>query len=255
MKHIFLTILYGLLAALAVADESRFDQANRQFEAGDIAGAASIYQEILAIDGPSASVLYNLGNCEQRLGKYGYAILAYERARLLTPRDPDLLANLDLARKAATAFDESGRHPLADAFLNYLSLNEWSWLVAGSALVLGGLALLCGSVRLRWRWMILSARIAAGFAVILIVVGAVVLVLRRDEANRGVVLTESAVVRLSPFEKAESLGTPGPARIVRIFESKDGFHFVEVLGTGLRGWMSDKDVSAIFPIHRFGLKS
>lgn len=245
MKPFFLILFCGLLAGLAVAGETRFDQANRQFESGDITGAAVIYQEILDSDGPSASVLFNLGNCHQRLGKHGYAILAYERARLLTPRDPDLLANLDLARKAATAFEEPGQYPVMDAFLDYLSLNEWSWLVAGSALFLGGLALLCGCVRVRRRRMMLGVRISSGLAVFSIVVGAIALYLRRDEVSRGVVLTESAVVRLSPFEKAESLGTPGPGHIVRILESKDGFYFVEVPGTGLRGWMSDKDVSAI----------
>jgi len=247
MKRIFLTIIYGLLAGLAVADESLFDKANHQFEAGDIAGASAIYQEILVSEGPSASVLFNLGNCEQRLGKYGYAILAYERARLLTPRDPDLLTNLDLARKAATAFEESDRHPVMDVFLNYLSLNEWSWLVAGSALLLGGLALLCGCLRMRRRWMIIGTRILAGLAGFLIIGGAVILYLRRDEVNRGVVLTKSAVVRLSPFKKAESIGTPGTGHIVWILESKEGFHYVEVSGTGLRGWMSDEDVSAIYP--------
>lgn len=247
MKRIFLTIIYGLLAGLAVADESLFDKANHQFEAGDIAGASAIYQEILVSEGPSASVLFNLGNCEQRLGKYGYAILAYERARLLTPRDPDLLTNLDLARKAATAFEESDRHPVMDVFLNYLSLNEWSWLVAGSALLLGGLALLCGCLRMRRRWMIIGTRILAGLAGFLIVGGAVILYLRRDDVNRGVVLTKYAVVKLSPFKEAESIGTPGTGHIVRILESKEGFHYVEVSGTGLRGWMSDEDVSAIYP--------
>lgn len=240
-----LTIIYSLLVGLAVAGESRFDQANRQFESGDIAGAAVVYQEILASDGPSASVLFNLGNCEQRLGKYGYAILAYERARLLTPRDPDLLANLDLARKAATAFGESERHPVVDAVLNCLSLNEWSWLVAGSALVLGGLALLRGFVRMRRRWVILGTRISAGLAVLLIVGGSTALYLRRVEVNRGVVLMEEAVVRLSPFEKAESLGAPGQGQIVRILETQNGFHFVEVTGTKLRGWISDKEANAI----------
>jgi tetratricopeptide (TPR) repeat protein len=250
MKRMVLTIIYSLLAGLAVAGESRFDQANRQFESGDIAGAAVVYQEILASDGPSASVLFNLGNCDQRLGKYGYAIHAYEGARLLSPRDSDLLANLDLARKAATAFEDSGRHPIADAVLNCLSLNEWSWLVAGSALFLGGLVLLCGFGRMRRRRMIYCVRISAGFAVFLIVGGAFALYLRRDEANRGIVLNESAVVRLSPFEKAEPLGTPGQGSIVRILQTKYGFDFVEVIGTGLRGWVPDKDVSAIHHMRR-----
>ena len=246
MKRAFLTIMLFLVAAVA-SGASRFEQANRQFSDGDIAGAAAIYQEILDSDGPNAAVLFNLGNCEQRLGKFGPAILAYERARLLTPRDPDLAANLALARKAAAVFEEPGLHPRLHAILNYLSLNEWSWLVAGSVLLLGVLALVCGLARLPQRWMSVSARAAAGVAVVLVFVGAAALYLRRDEGNRGVVLSESATVRLSPFETAESLGTPGPGRIVHILKTDNGFHYVEVPATKLRGWMAEKDVSAVSP--------
>ena len=93
--------------------------ANQRFKAGDFAGAAAAYEKILSAEGPRASVYYNLGNAYQNLKQYGPAILAYERARLLTPRDPDLLANLALARKAAAAFEETGRDPRLDAALEF----------------------------------------------------------------------------------------------------------------------------------------
>ena len=76
-------------------------------------------------------------------------------------------------------------------------------------------------------------------------IGSTALYLRRDEANLGIVLTENAAVHLSPFEKAESLGTPGPGRIVRMRGKSGGFHYIEVPGTNLRGWLSDKEVAAI----------
>lgn len=109
---------------LCAAANTTFERANQRFDHGDFAGAAAAYQQLLTEYGPRAAVFYNLGNCYQRLGQYGPAILAYERARLLTPRDPDLLANLALARKAATAFEEPGSHPRLDTALNYLSRNE-----------------------------------------------------------------------------------------------------------------------------------
>ncbi len=250
MKHTFsigLLCLLVLMTSVFGAEVSRFDQANQKFRAGDLAGAAVIYQEILGGGETSASVLFNLGNCEQRMGKYGPAILAYERARLLAPRDPDISANLALARKEAAVFEEPGRHPRLDAFFAYLSLNEWSWLVAGSALFLGLLSVVCGLVRLPVRWMVLSVRAAAGVSVVLIIAGATALHLRRDEGNRGVVLSGGASVRLSPFEKAGPLGSPGPERIVHILKTDGSYHFIEVPATKLRGWMSDKDVSAISP--------
>jgi tetratricopeptide (TPR) repeat protein len=223
------------------------DQANRQFDAGDFAAAANAYEQILAAGGPRAAVFYNLGNTYQRLGQYGPAILAYERARLLTPRDQDLLANLVLARKAAAAFEEPGPNQRLDAVLNHLSRNEWSWLVVGAALFLGGLAVFCGVVGLPRGGMRQTAVVAAGLAGLTLMAGAAVLYQRRDEASRGIVLTENAAVRLSPFEKAEVLLTPGLGRTVHIRGHHGGFHYVDVPGTNLHGWLAAKDVAAITP--------
>ena len=219
-----------------------FEEANGQFRSGDYAAAAAGYEEILARDGPDAAVYYNLGNAWQHLKRYGPAILAYERGRLLAPRDPDLLANLALARKAATAFTDPGAHPRLEAALAYLSRNEWSWLVAAAAMFLGGLSLLAGLVRVPRHFVATAACVA----ILAIVMGATALYLRRDEDRRGVVLTDGAVVRLSPFETAETLGTAGAGRGVRLGAVTGGFRQVEVSGT-LAGWLAEKDVAAISP--------
>ena len=250
MKPHFLSHLICLVlgsSAVFAGGTVTFDEANLRFNAGEFAAAAAGYEQILTREGPRAAVFYNLGNSYQNLNQYGPAILAYERARLLTPRDPDLLANLALARKAAAAFEESGIPPRLDALLNYLSRNEWSWLVAGAAVFLGGLALICGAVPLPRRWLRHSALVAAGVAGLTLIAGAAALYLRRAEASRGIVLAENATVRLSPFENAEALGTPGPGRGVHLGDRNGGFHYIEVPGTKLRGWMADNDVAAIAP--------
>jgi tetratricopeptide (TPR) repeat protein len=230
-----------LWSGFAMAEAAPFEQANERFKAGDFAGAAALYQKSIDADGPDASTLFNLGNCEQKLGHHGRAILAYERARMLAPRDPDLLANLALARKSAAVFEEPGRVPRIDAFFDYLSLNEWSWLVAGSALFLGALAVLRGISHRPLR----GIRALAGTALLFIAVGSVALYLRRDERLRGVVIVGNATVRLSPFEQAESLGTAASGRMVRILKTEGGFHYVLVPGTGLKGWANDNEVSPV----------
>jgi len=247
MKRILFSILILMhaLCGMAAADAASLADANRRYESGDFAGAAAVYENIIAAEGPRASLYYNLGNAWQQAKNHGPAILAYERARLLTPRDPDLLANLALARKAAAAFEETGRDPRLEAALGFLSRNEWSWLVAGAALFLGGLTAVSGAIGLRNRGFRKAALVSASAAVVVIIAGSVVLWMRRDEANRGVVLTERAALHLSPFEKAETLGTPGPGRIVRILERNGGFLYVSVPGTNLRGWLADHEVDAI----------
>lgn len=242
-RKFLVSLLCFFLGANAVF-ATPFDDANQQFKAGDFAGAAAAYEKILAVEGPRAAVFYNLGNSYQSLKQYGPAILAYERARLLTPRDPDLLANLTLARKAATAFEENGRNPSLEAALVYLSRNEWSWLVAGAALFLGSLAVVSGAVKLPKRMRVTTV-VSASIAGLVMVAGASVLYLRRGEGSRGIVLSENATVRLSPFENADALGTPGIGRTVHLGATHGDFHFAEVAGTNLKGWIATKDVSAI----------
>ncbi len=244
MNRKFLIGLLCLFLGANCVSATAFDDANQKFKSGDFAGAAAAYEKLLADDGPRAAVYYNLGNSYQNLKQYGPAILAYERARQLTPRDPDVLANLALARKAATAFEETGIHPRLDAVLNFLSRNEWSWLVAGAALFLGVIAVVSGAVKLpqRLRRFAVISSAVAGLAII---AGAATLYLRRGESARGIVLSKDVTVRLSPFENAESLGTPGPGRSVRLGAENGDFHYVEIPGTSLKGWLARKDVGAI----------
>ncbi|MEI6607739.1 MAG: tetratricopeptide repeat protein [Verrucomicrobiota bacterium] len=234
-------------APLQAAGSSALEQANQSFADGDYAAAATAYDKLLTTDGPRAGVLYNLGNSYQRLGQYGPAILAYERARLLTPRDPDLLANLTLARQAAAAFEPTHRNPRLDALLNHFSRNEWSWLVAAAALFLGGLAVLSGTLGLPHRGWRLATIAAATLTGLALVSGAAALYQRRNEASHGIVLSAKAAVRLSPFDQAEVLGTPGAGHSVRLGATNGSFRYVEVPGTNLCGWMSDTEVAAITP--------
>jgi|GEM_PF-849636 len=242
-------IVFGLLALVfsSSAFAASIDEANKLFQAGDFPGAANAYQKVIDTEGPSAAVLYNLGNSRYRLGQYGPAILAYERAKLLAPRDPDLQANLNLARKAATVFDKSALDPRLEAVVGYLSLNEWSWLVAGAALWTGVLSVATGLVRIPSP---AARRLALGsivFSGVLIAAGTAALVLRRDEAGRGIVLSKDSAILLSPFEKAETVGTPGAGRIVRMGTKNGGYFYVDVPGTELHGWMLETDVAAIAP--------
>jgi tetratricopeptide (TPR) repeat protein len=241
-KNFFLCLFCFLLGSVS-GFASALDEANQQFRSGDFAGAAAAYEKLLTTEGPRASIYYNLGNSYHQLKQYGPAILAYERARVLTPRDPDLQANLALARKAATAFEEAELHPWLDVVIHRLSRDEWSWLVVGSTLFLGILTLATSVAKLPRRGVFTSAALAG----LIIATASTALYLRRGENAHGIVLSEGATVRLSPFEKAESLGTPGPGRIVRLGAKSGDFQYVEVPGASLKGWLASKEVAAIHP--------
>jgi tetratricopeptide (TPR) repeat protein len=60
--------------------------------------SAEAYATLIASGVRNGSVYYNLGNAYYRLGDIGRAILAYRRAELYEPHDPELRANLQTAR-------------------------------------------------------------------------------------------------------------------------------------------------------------
>lgn len=246
MNRIFCLGFIYLLLATTTLFATTFDDANRLYQSGNFSEAAAAYEKILVSEGPRAVVLYNLGNSYQSLKQYGSAILAYERARLLTPRDPDLRTNLALARKASGSFEDTGSNPRLEAVMVYLSRDEWSWLLAGAALIFGAVILLCGLVRLPRR-MYSFAGMITGAAGLLIITGAAVLYLRRGESSKGIILFENAAVRLSPFDQAESLGILGPGSVVRLGVKSGDFQYIEASGTNVQGWLADKEVAAVVP--------
>jgi len=72
--------------------------ANQDYLDGEYEEAAQGYETILAGGHLNGHLHYNLGNCYIRLGQVGKAILNYDKAQLLLPRDGDLQANLQYAR-------------------------------------------------------------------------------------------------------------------------------------------------------------
>ncbi|TMA39023.1 MAG: hypothetical protein E6J79_04720, partial [Deltaproteobacteria bacterium] len=76
-----------------------FFHANALYGEERWAEAAAEYERVLAVGWESGNLYFNLGNAWFRAGDVGRAVLDYERARRLIPRDPDLHANLSYARE------------------------------------------------------------------------------------------------------------------------------------------------------------
>ncbi len=237
---VFSILLYLVASSLSVLGDE-LTRANQQFQAKDFNGAVASYQKLLAKEGPSSVVYYNLGNTYQQLKQYGPAIHAYEQARLLTPRDPDLLKNMALARKNAVAREQTGRQPWLDAVLTRLSRNEWSWLVVGASLLTGVVVLAYGLITYPRR----VAWVTAGICAFAMAVGSTALYLRRGEAAHGIVLTADANVRLSPFETAEAIATLRPGSVVSLGAKNGSFQYIQIPNNGLNGWIASNDVAAI----------
>ena len=87
---------------------SGFTAAAEAYKAEDYDKAAAAYEEVLRGGKESGALYYNLGNSYFKKGSLGKAILNYERARRLVPRDGDLNFNLEYARQLAPTPTEGG---------------------------------------------------------------------------------------------------------------------------------------------------
>lgn len=95
-----LLALLGTLTAQAVPPPlaASPDPAVAAYRAGDYAGAETLFTDQLAATGDQR-LWRARGNCLFRLGRLPEALWAYEQARLASPRDVELLANLRLVRQ------------------------------------------------------------------------------------------------------------------------------------------------------------
>lgn len=223
--------------ATALEYQSAFDAANQAFANGKPVEAAHALEGIIGKQGYSAPVLFNLANAQLRAANTGQAVLNYERARWLSPADPDIAANLRLARERTQSVSAAAS-PLR--FANWTTVNAWAGIGAGSLLLVAAtlpLALLVPRQR-RVLWM---ARIQA---VVVLLSSLVAIGARWGELSRAVVTAKAADARISPVTVGAPTFTLPEGTVVSIVKSHGPFTLVNARG-GQRGWVSSDTIEPV----------
>lgn len=125
-----LALLLTVVPAWASISPEGFDAANKLYDGGKFSEAAAAYQNLLRSGQASPALYFNLGNAFFKAGEIGRAIAAYRLGGQLAPRDPDIRANLQFARNQVQG--PTRNYAGWQRALQHLSLNEWTWLAAGS---------------------------------------------------------------------------------------------------------------------------
>ena len=206
----------SLFAAADVA--GAFDQANKLYEEGKFADAANAYEKLAQSGSVSPAIYFNLGNARFKSGQMGRAIAAYRQAERLTPRDPDVRANLQFARNQVQG---PAWHPGRwQRWLGTLNLNEWTLLAAGTVwlwlLLLAALQLQPAWKQALRGWIIASG---IGAAVLIVCLGAA---LYAGGARPTVIVTAPEVaVREGPLEESKSAFTARDGAEFLVLDQKD----------------------------------
>ncbi|MEN8263062.1 MAG: hypothetical protein ABFR82_06325 [Nitrospirota bacterium] len=201
---------FMILSAAAVKAESEregdpkyiFYKANTLYEEGKYDEAISEYSKLFLQGIESGNLYYNLGNSYFKKGELGMAVLNYERAKRLVPRDSDLKSNYRFAlSRMKSNLSETSRpwFKKAAAVFDTLTINEMTVMLSSVFVVI----ILFFIVRL---YVNISGRNSLIFVSLSVVVFGIVafsLFSRISILDReAVVVSESAEVRFEPFENA-----------------------------------------------------
>ncbi len=245
MRRLLRNTAFCLLAAGALCGRAHagpdgdFAVANRAYAEGDFASALRAYERSLAAE-LHANALYNLGNTCFRLDKLGPAALSYERALVLSPRQPDATANLRHVREKSGA--RLLEQPWWERVLTFFSPGASAMIALGAAwfFTLCAAALVWGRRRGAAFWLSVSGvLVAAGY-------GAAVYWVTALRGEIAIVIAERAVVHPEPAEHSpagESL--PGGSQ-VRVIGGHGGWMYCRLPG-GQRGWLPAPTVEYLLP--------
>ena len=238
-----LILLYGNVTAQAPSPAELMSDANERFSRGEYAEAAQQYESLIADGFRDAALYYNLGNTYFEQEEVGRAILNYLRAERLSPRDPDIRANLELARSHTV----DDLRVEGDSLAASLSNNTHRWMtpaeLGNAALllwILGGLALAALFVVTGSRSLVVVLRtiIAGAFVLALIILPLWLSVLYADPyRNTGVVIAGSVEAVDGPGSQFGTEFTLHSGAQVRVVDSRRGWVLVELPGSELKGWL------------------
>jgi hypothetical protein len=227
----------------AELNPGKFAIANDTFARGGYSEAARGYESIIAQQGCSAPVLFNLANAQQRVGQFGPAILNYKRAAWLAPGDPDIAANLRLARQKAGLTAEP-RAPI-QSFTQLLTVNGW-FCFAAVALFLMAVMLPLKQWRPGLRTALNWGSLPAVFAFALAVMA---MAIHLPDLNRAVVTTPETTAGVSPVTMAQPVFKLRAGEVVRLKRTHGAFALIENRA-GHEGWVKASQVARVIPSSR-----
>lgn len=219
--------------------QTQFDAANKLYAQSKFAEAAAAYEAVLTNGVRSPVLFFNLGNAYFKAGHIGQAIAAYRQAEKLSPRDPDLKANLRFAQNRVTG--PTSKRTAAQRALAMLSMREWTLLAtAGLWLTFGLLTwrqirpAVAATLKL-WVWVSASGTVLA-----IVLLG--LAWSQSQDGRTAIVITSEATVRSSPLDEAPSTFTASDGAELRVLDHKDDW--LQVTDDSNRyGWVKRSSVA------------
>ena len=221
----------------------QFFEANQAYKKHQFQQAIDVYLHLIENGPENGQVYYNLGNAYFRHGDLGKAILSYERARLLIPRDGDLAFNLSHARNQARDASIDLQKSSFNDYLGLGSLNRYEAFFVFTLLNLLFFALLCIRLFKKAEWTYYLSI----FLAIVIGIGGCAVALKWGVwaiDNRAVVLSEEMVVQAGPDSRDTVLFKLHAGTVVRVERTENDWTLLQ-LSEDKRGWNESNQLERI----------
>ncbi|MCL6582127.1 MAG: tetratricopeptide repeat protein [bacterium] len=247
------SLAWGGASSSSTSDQLRqindqLRQAHEYYRRGEYDLAAGSYLDLIHRGYQDAAIFYNLGNAYFKKGELGWAILFYEKARRLLPRDEDIRENLTYAHSLTIDKIESKPSELlslVDKAINFLSPNELTVAAASIYLILiviGMLIIWKKEHPVRKRLLCLLAI----FATIFILAAGVLFyrIWELEVAQIGVITAKVVEVKSGPEENLATLFSLHEGTTFSIQQQRGDWLQIAIKN-GLNGWVQSKDIQKI----------
>ncbi len=220
-----------------------YNQGNKAYRSKNWDDAIEKYLAAVNDGASSAELFYNLGCAYFRAGDIGRAILWFERAKILKPRDRDINKNLAFTRKLTQDKIESiYRNTLLAWFwriIERISFSELWWLLLIISLA-ATIATSFSILQLRGYW----------FGIVLWIIFILVAGSWYMKGNRlweihlGITISSKADVRSEPSSEGEILFTIHSGTRVGIIEKRRDW-FRIAIEDGHTGWANENTIEPV----------
>jgi len=247
-------LLLGIWLSLAgpapgQAPETLFTRAQQRYDAGEYEAAIELYQQVLHQGYENAPIHYNLGNAYFKIGETGEAILHYEKAKRLDPRDGDISFNLGVAnlrvQDRITPPEQSLFMRIFNGMKYLLNLNELAWTTL--------LLFFTGSLLfVTWRRVehsrvhrILGV-LLTGWSTLLLLVTPLLIsrTLEAKQQTHGIILQEEVRARSAPQEMSTEVFILHEGTRVEIEDTQYQWYKIKLLDNK-EGWIFSDTVGII----------
>jgi len=227
--------------------EEIFFRANQAYKGGHFQEAVDGYSKLIRFGHGQGQgeLYYNLGNAYFRLHQLGRAILNYERAHLLIPRDEDLKYNLGYAReKTQDAVPKSqGFIGMTFFWLGSLSLSEVFWGFGILNMLFWGVLLIRLIFHSEWTYY-LSLVLLVSWLIVCISFG--LKWYQTETDDRAVILKPEVSILAGPDIRDTVLFKLHEGTTAHLERSEDGWSLIH-LSEQKRGWIKKEDLERINP--------